>query len=106
MINVLRKHVKNLTVEDKIVLLRFKIGLIYGFTIFIASFLVSPANLTPFAWATSIIVYYFTVLYVSLKYGLRSKFLIYLRGLATFYGTWLLVSILLNEFSLVIGVKN
>lgn len=106
MIKMLSKHIGNLSIEDRVVLIRFIVGFIYGFAIFTSSYVVNPANLTPFAWATSIIIYYFTALYVSLKYRLRSKFVIYIRGLATFYGTWLLTAILLHEFSVMMGIKH
>lgn|GEM_PF-1041649 len=103
---ILRKYAANFTVEDKVVLTRFTVGFLYGLTVFIASFYVNPVDLSPFAWAMSIMVYYFTTLYVSLKYKPSSKVIVYLRGLATFYGTWLLTAILLNEFSLTIGIKH
>lgn len=96
----------NLTSEDKVVLIRFTAGFLYGLVVFIASLFMNPVDLSPIAWATSVVVYYFTTLYVSLKYKPSSKVIIYLRGLATFYGTWLLTSILLNEFSLIMGVKR
>jgi len=91
------KAFERLAVEDKIVLLRFLVGLAYGVAVFTVSLLVSPTALSPAAWGTSVIVYYFTTVYVAIKFGVRSWFLVYLRGLATFYGTWMLTAILLYE---------
>jgi hypothetical protein len=54
----------------------------------------------------SIIVYYFTVLFVSALYNPKSKFQLYLRGLATYYGTWLLTAILLSDLLKSIGVAS
>lgn len=88
---------RNLTVEDKIVLLRFVAGVVFGVAVFVVSLFVSPTALSPTAWATSVLVYYITIIYVVIKYRPTSKFQVYLRGLATFYGTWLLTAIILCE---------
>lgn len=95
-----------LTIEDRIVLTRFIVGLVFGVSVFIASFFVNPLVLSIHAWTASVIVYYITVIYIALKYRPTSKFQLYLRGFGTFYATWLLTAILLNEAFLYLGVKS
>ena len=106
MLSKLRKTIVKAGAEDKIVLFRFIAGLIYGVIVFIASLFVNPLDLSRYAWASSIIVYYFTVLLIGVLYNPQSRFQLYLRGLATFYGTWLLVVIVLSDLLRSIGVAH
>lgn len=96
----IKSKIKELSVEDKIVLCRFIAGLVYGLIIYILLYYFHPLYLNPYAWAFSVIAYYFTVLYVLFKYAPGSRFQLYLRGLATFYGTWILLVIILYELTM------
>lgn len=84
---------------------RFIAGFLYGLAVFTASFFIDRRELSVYAWSMSILAYYLTVAYVILKYNPTSKFLVYLRGLGTFYATWLLTSIIFHEVVLHFGVK-
>lgn len=86
-----------LTNEDKIVLFRFTIGVVYGVLVFVLSLFIDPLTLSPYIWGASVLVYYFTLIYVAYKYRPTSRFQLYIRGLATYYAAWLLVSILLKN---------
>lgn len=97
---------ENLTIEDRIVLHRLVVGIFFGAAVFAASFFVSPAVLSPLAWSTSVLVYYVTVIHVLVKYRPTSRFQIYIRGLATFYGAWLLTAIILYEVAGYLGVRR
>lgn len=100
------KVLSNLVLEDRIVLLRFVVGVVFGLAVFIASYFVPPITLSQAAWSSSILVYYATVVYVELKYRPTSRFQKYIRGLATFYGAWLLVAILLYEAAGYLGLRK
>jgi len=97
---------KNLTIEDRIVLHRLVVGIIFGAAVFAASFFVPPLTLSPLAWSTSVLVYYVTVVHIVVKYKPTSRFQTYLRGLATFYGAWLLTAIVLYEVAGHLGVRR
>jgi hypothetical protein len=103
-LKAIESFVGRLGLEDRIVFLRFLTGLVYGVAVFTASRFVHPVRLTPYAWSASVMVYYFTVLYVLAKYRPTSRFHLYLRGLATFYATWILTVIVLFELTKLIGV--
>lgn len=100
MISMLEK----LTLEDRVVLLRFLVGLAYGAAVAITSLMVSPLTLSPIAWGVSVLVYYVTTIHVATKYRPLSRFVLYLRGLATFYGTWILIAILIYEAAAHLGL--
>lgn len=97
---------KNMTLEDKIVLHRLVVGVFFGAAVFVASFFVSPAALSPLAWSASVLVYYVTVIHVIVKYRPNSRFQIYIRGLATFYGAWLLTAMVLYEAAGYLGLRK
>lgn len=94
---------EKMTLEDKIVFFRFKAGLIYGIFVFISSLFITPQTLNPYAWATSILAYHATIIYVAVKYRPLTRFQLYLRGLATFYATWILTVIILFELVKLLG---
>jgi hypothetical protein len=104
MLSRITKRLSSLSVEDRIVLLRFKVGAVYGMAVYLATLLLDPLTVSRFAWPISVIVYYFTIPYVGVAYNPQSKFQLYLRGLVTYYATWLLVPILLNELFRTLGV--
>ncbi len=91
-------------IEDKIVLNRFIVGLLYGVVVYAIYLLRGPLEASRIGWAASILVYYFTIPYIVYKYKPPSRFQVYFRGLATFYATWLLTSILLHELFRFLGV--
>ena len=103
-LKTIKSLVEKMTLEDKIVFFRFLVGLVYGVAVYLASLLIHPARLTPYAWSTSVMVYYATVIYVALKYKPTSRFQLYLRGLATFYTTWILATIIVFEIVRFLGV--
>lgn len=88
---------KKLSIDDKIVFVRLVVGLLFGLVTFLISIFVPSITLSPFAWSSSIIIYYFTGLYLAVKYGPLTRFQLYIRGLGTFYGVWLTTSIVLYE---------
>lgn len=96
----------SLDVEDRIVLLRLLTGLAYGVVVFAATLFVNPVAASPYVWATSVLVYYATVIYVALKYRVSSRFQLYLRGLATFYAAWLLTAMILHDIFRVAGWRS
>ncbi|MEM0218599.1 MAG: hypothetical protein QW425_03630 [Desulfurococcaceae archaeon] len=96
----------SLSVEDKIVMIRFTTGLVFGLSVFLLSFFVNPITLSTNSWLASVLVYYSTVIYVAVKYRPLSRFQLYFRGLGTFYATWLLTAILLHEVFTHLGVKT
>lgn len=100
----LSETLSKLNTEDRIVLLRGLAGLVYGTAIFIASMFVDHATLSIYAWSTSILAYYITIGLVAVKYKPTSRFQLYIRGLGTFYATWLLTSIILHEATKYIGL--
>ena len=100
------KKPAKLTLEDKIVLARFATGLIFGVAVFIASFFADPLNLSSIVWPLSVVVYYVTIAYVAIKLRPISRFQLYLRGLGTFYATWLLTAIILNELTKLAGLRS
>jgi hypothetical protein len=106
MLERLRKSLERASIEDKIVFFRFMVGLFYGIGVYASSLFINHLELSRYAWALSIIVYYFTVLFVSALYNPKSRFQLYLRGLATYYGTWLLTAILLSDLLKSIGVAS
>lgn len=99
---IIRGRLNQLTVEDRIVLTRFIAGLVYGLGVYIASIFIHPLPLSSYSWGLSVLAYYFTVLYILVKYTPKSRFQLYLRGLATYYGTWILTAIILHELTNII----
>lgn len=97
---------KNLSIEDRIVLHRLVVGIFFGVAVFATSFFVSPITLSPLSWSTSVLVYYVTAIHVIAKYRPTSRFQIYIRGLATFYGAWLLTAIALYEVASYLGMRR
>lgn len=106
MISRIREYIEKQSVENKIVIVRFSAGLALGIGVFVASIIVPPAFLSPFAWAASVFIYYLTGVYAAYKYGPLTRFQLYLRGLATFYGTWLITAILLYELTSYLGLRH
>jgi len=98
-LKIVKTITEKMSLEDKIVFFRFLVGFIYGILVYIASLFTTPAKLTPIAWSISVMTYYITVIYVVIKYKPTSRFQIYLRGLGTFYATWILTVIILFELS-------
>jgi hypothetical protein len=103
-LRTIKAFMEKLSVEDRIVLFRFLVGVLYGLIVYLASLFTQPIKLTPIAWSASVMAYYTTVIYVAVKYKPTSKFQLYLRGLATFYATWILTVIILFELSKTLGV--
>lgn len=102
----LSKFIVGLSTEDRIVLVRGIIGLVYGIAVFLASRFADHATLSIYAWSVSVLVYYMTIGYVAIRYKPTSKFQLYIRGLGTFYATWLLTSIILHELTIRLNLRN
>jgi hypothetical protein len=87
--------------DDKVVVLRALIGLLFGL---IAYFLIYRFNITIFSldvsstiWVLAGIVYVATAFYVQYWVRTRSLFLIFIRGILTFYSIWIIVFIALYD---------
>ncbi|MCC6041050.1 MAG: hypothetical protein LM557_02610, partial [Desulfurococcaceae archaeon] len=57
----IKAFMEKLSVEDRIVLFRFLVGVLYGLIVYLASLFTQPAQLTPIAWSASVMAYYATV---------------------------------------------
>ncbi|MEM1628114.1 MAG: hypothetical protein QXP02_03675 [Desulfurococcaceae archaeon] len=86
-----------LDIEDRIILTRLLTGLIYGVSVFVLTYFLPPIIVSSIAWSGSILVYYATILYVLFRYRPTKRFHLYLRGLMTFYATWLITSYILYD---------
>lgn len=97
---------RGLSKEDKIVLFRFTVGAVYGLVVLALSTIVDRVELSIYSWSVSVLIYYVTIAYIALKYKPDSRFQLYIRGLGTFYATWLLTSIVLYEVLVYLGIKD
>ncbi len=99
MLNYLKRKLSEMDIEDYIVLIRFIAGLLYGFVAYVI-YRVNLALMFDVAftiWFLAGVVYAATVFYVETKFGYRGFFMTLLRGLMTFYLTWILVVLILYD---------
>ncbi len=86
-------------VEDRIVLLRFMMGLIYG----LVAYILYRLNLsiiydtTTTIWFFAAIIYSASIYIVERKLGGQGLFMLLLRGLLTFYTTWIIIVFVLYD---------
>lgn len=89
-----------LMVDDHIVLIRLLFGSIYGFVAYIMyRFKISifTAATDLLIWMLGAIIYVSTVYYVKKSTGTNSIFHLYFRGLVTFYGSWLIIFLVMYD---------
>jgi len=88
-----------LSAEDKIVLLRLVSGISYGLLVYLLGLLriVSLRSLNMFAWTGAAFLYGVTIILTHRFYKPFKAFNLYLRGLLTYYASWLLTTYVLNE---------
>lgn len=89
-----------LTTEDHIVLIRLLFGSIYGFV----AYLIYRLRVSiPFVktdlliWILAALVYVITAYYVKRTTGSSSLLHLYIRGFATFYGSWLIIFLVMYD---------
>ncbi len=87
-------------IDDKIILVRGIAGIIYGFIayIFYRFGLTLPFmdnSLT--IWFIAGIVYVGSAYYIQRKYGVNALFQLFVRGILTFYGSWILCMLILYD---------
>lgn len=90
----------NLKVEDHVVLIRLLLGCIYGFTAYIIYRLgVKLPGLTSDVtiWITAGFLYVASAFIIRRLLGVSSLFQLYVRGLLTFYGSWLTVFFIMYD---------
>ncbi|MEM0356018.1 MAG: hypothetical protein QXT88_04165 [Desulfurococcaceae archaeon] len=89
-----------LTIEDHVVLIRLLFGSIFGFVAYliyrfrISIFIVKTDLLI---WILAAAIYVFTAYYVKKITGSTSLLYLYVRGLATFYGSWIIVFLVMYD---------
>lgn len=85
--------------DDNIVLVRFLAGVIYGFIAYIIYrvnfYIIADAAST--IWLLASFLYVCTIYYVYIKFNVQSLFKLLIRGLLTFYGSWILVFLVLYD---------
>lgn len=89
-----------LTIEDHIVFIRLLFGLIYGFvayTIYRLRISLFTFRTDLLIWMLAAIIYVSTAYYVKRSTGTNSLFHLYLRGLVTFYGSWLIIFLVMYD---------
>jgi hypothetical protein len=86
--------------DDKVVVLRALIGLLFG----LIAYFLYRFNITIFSldisgtiWVLAGIVYVATAFYVQYWVKTRSLFLIFIRGILTFYSIWIIIFLLLYD---------
>lgn len=90
----------NLKVEDHVVLIRLLLGCIYGFTAYIIYRLgVKLPGLTSDVtiWIIAGFLYVASAFIIRRLLGVSSLFQLYVRGLLTFYGSWLTVFFIMYD---------
>jgi len=87
-------------IDDKINMIRFIIAVIYG----VVAYIMYRFNTTLFSgdlsatiWSLAGAVFLASVFYIRLKYRVDSLFKLFIRGLLTFYGTWIIVFLILYD---------
>ncbi|MEM2009855.1 MAG: hypothetical protein QXV51_03315 [Thermosphaera sp.] len=87
--------------EDKIVLMRLGFGLFYGTLIYLLGSLrlIPVKDLNMIAWTGAAVLYAVTIILVYKFVRPVKSFNLYLRGISTYYASWLLTSFILNEIS-------
>ncbi|ADI32251.1 hypothetical protein [Staphylothermus hellenicus] len=87
--------------DDRVVIMRAVLGIIYGF---ISYFLIYKLNialltldLSSTIWVLAGIVYVGSAFYIQYWSRSRSLFLVFIRGLLTFYATWLAIFLTLYD---------
>ncbi|MEM0377834.1 MAG: hypothetical protein QXP68_01385 [Thermosphaera sp.] len=87
--------------EDKIVLMRLGFGLFYGTLIYLLGSLrlIPVKDLNMIAWTGAAVLYAVTIILVYKFVRPVKSFNLYLRGILTYYASWLLTSFILNEIS-------
>lgn len=90
--------------EDKIVLLRLGFGLFYGILIYLLGLfrLVPIRDLNMVAWTGAAALYALTIILVYKIIKPMRSFNLYLRGILTYYASWLLTIFVLNEMNPVV----
>jgi len=95
----LRSFWKRASIEDRIVIARFIMGLIYGFIAYTVYRLglTIVYDVTTTIWILAAIVYSISIYYVGKKFNAEGLFLLLLRGLLTFYITWIALVLILYD---------
>ena len=95
----IRSFWKKASIEDRIVITRFIMGLIYGFIAYIVYRLgiTIVYDVTTTIWILAAIVYSISIYYVGKKFNAEGLFLLLLRGLLTFYITWIALVLILYD---------
>ncbi|WFO76154.1 hypothetical protein J4526_04795 [Desulfurococcaceae archaeon MEX13E-LK6-19] len=96
---IIRDFYSKLDEEDRVVLVRFIIGLIYGFI----AYTMYRFNITIIVdnsytiWFFSFIVYLTSGFIVDRVIREKTLFLLFIRGLLTFFLTWIIVAFILFD---------
>ncbi|MET1159946.1 MAG: hypothetical protein ABWW65_03205 [Thermoprotei archaeon] len=91
---------KTSNVEDYIVFIRFIAGVFMGliaYIIYKTGFNVVFFDTPMTIWFIAGVVYVITIYLLQSKPGVTGFFRLFLRGLLTFYGTWILVFLVLYD---------
>ncbi|OYT37850.1 MAG: hypothetical protein B6U89_06700 [Desulfurococcales archaeon ex4484_58] len=87
-------------IDDKIILIRGLAGIFYS----ILAYSIYRLNLTlPFMdlsmtiWFLAGIIYIATAMYIQSKYRVNGLFQLFIRGLLTYYGSWILLFLILYD---------
>lgn len=95
----LRSIWKRANIEDRVVVTRFIVGFVYGFIAYIfyrlGISIVYDVNTT--IWVLAAFVYSITIYFVGKKFNAEGLFLLFLRGLLTFYITWIAMVLILYD---------
>jgi len=96
---LIREFISRMSIEDKVVFTRLLAGIIYGFIAYIMyrlGFILLYDNSTTI-WFIAGAVYIATMVYVDKRFGVRTWFLLLLRGLLTYYLSWITVLLILYD---------
>ena len=86
-------------IEDRIVLIRFIFGIIYG----IIAYILYRLNLSLFfdltttIWVLAAAAYFPSIVYVEKRMGKRSLYYSFARGILTYYLTWIVIAYILYD---------
>ena len=86
--------------DDHIVLLRAIAGVMYAliaYIIYRLGFKLPYMNLGLTIWFLAGVAYVFTAYYIQKTLGVSDFFHLFIRGLLTFYGTWILLFLILYD---------
>ncbi len=87
------------SLEDRIVFVRFITGVVYGFI----AYLLYKISFTLFfdtsttIWFIAGVAYIITMIFVEKKFKAHGWFLVLIRGLLTYYLTWIIVILVLHD---------